>query len=100
MANFSVIFLIFLDSKQGWVSILRCASWSDIVSKRRTLTYFRDLAEGAVMEREGAGHPLIWSACALLSNAGYAALDEARHSGMLLYAWCGTTFFDQPTARH
>ncbi|WP_428145119.1 hypothetical protein [Delftia acidovorans] len=63
-------------------------------------TYFRDLAEGAVMEREGSGHPLIWSACALLSNAGYAALDEARHSGMLLYAWCGTTFFDQPTARH
>ena len=61
---------------------------------------FRDLAEGAVMEREGAGHPLIWSACALLSNAGYAALDEARDSGMLLYAWCGTTFFDQPTARH
>jgi len=62
--------------------------------------YFRDLAEGAETEREGAGQPLIWSACALLSNAGYAALDEARDSGMLLYAWCGTTFFDQPTARH
>lgn len=62
--------------------------------------YFRDLAENAAQECDGHYTTDHWSACALLSNAGYAALDEAMHSGMLLYAWPGTTFFDTPSARH
>lgn len=62
--------------------------------------YFRDLAEGTAQEPGGHLATTSWSACALLSNEGYAALDDATRSGMLLYAWPGTTYFDTPTARH